>query len=123
MTRNQTRNHKGQTAADLRAERIEEARKLALSILEYVEAGSIEPEPAGGWNWGHAGDWGAVVERLEDAHGSVLNHTVPGDSSDMAQTFLQIRSLLTGGIPTRVRTYPVVRNGRVIRVTVPESTR
>lgn len=124
-----TKNHKGQTAADVRAERIQEARDLALSILEVVEIGARQTAPVGGYNWGHAGDWGAVVERLQDAHGAALMHAA-GDgrveavsTRDLAQTFLRVRSLLAGSVPTAVRTYPVVRRGRVIRVSVPESSR
>lgn len=122
-------NHKGQTAADVRAERVQEARNLALGILEAVELAALKPEPALGWDWGHAGDWGSVVERLQDGHGLALGLTVDsaglgiGRTIALAQTFLRVRSLLAGAVPAPVQTYQVQRNGRTIRVTVPESSR
>ena len=117
-------NHKGQTAADVRAERIREARDLAIRILAVVEIDAAEPEPADGWNWGHAGDWGAIVERLEDAAGAAILHGGEiVNELNLAQTFLRVRSLLTGSVPTAIKTYPVQRNGRTIRVTIPGSER
>lgn len=126
-----TKNHKGQTAADVRTERIKEARDLALGILEAVELASREQAPAAGWNWGHAGDWGHLVERLQDAHGSALIQAgslaapvVPVPSDDLAQTFLRVRELLTGAVPGRPRTYPAFNAaGRRVRVTIPASER
>lgn len=128
MARN-TRNHKGQTAADVRTERIKEARDLALAILETVEQAVALKAPAAGWNWGHAGDWGHLVERLQDAHGTALGFTGIGPDAaavdpDLAATFLRVRDLLTGGIPSRPRTYPAFNAaGRRVRVTIPASER
>lgn len=124
------KNHKGQTAADVRAERIQEARGLALGILEAVELAAREQAPAAGWHWGHAGDWGHVVEQLQDGHGAALilagataAPMVPVPSADLARTFLRVRDLLTGATPAPVKTYPVQRNGRTVRVTIPANER
>lgn len=124
-----TKNHKGQTAADVRTERIAEARDLALSILEAVEQAVALKAPAAGWNWGHAGDWGHLVERLQDAHGTALMFTGIGapdavQDPDLAATFLRVRDLLTGAVPGRPRTYPAFNAaGRRVRVTIPASER
>jgi hypothetical protein len=124
-----SKNHKGQTAADVRAERIAEALGLAVATLNAVRIAGLAKPPAAGWDWGHAGDWGHLTERLQDSHGTALGLAgiaVPGaeqptDNPDLATTFLQVRSLLAGGIPTMIRTFPVQRKGRTIRVTIPES--
>jgi len=124
-----SQNHKGQTAADVRAERIQEALALAVATVNAIRIAGLAKSPADGWNWGHAGDWGHLTERLQDSHGTAL--TLAGlanpdaeqaiDNPGLATTFLQVRTLLTGGVPTAIRTFPVQRKGRTIRVTIPES--
>jgi hypothetical protein len=64
-----TTNHKGQTAADVRAERLAAARVMLRAMAIAIDGMAAEDAPAGGWHWGHAGDAGAILEAVEHANG------------------------------------------------------
>ena len=66
-----THNHKGQTAADVRAERIADALQLAEGMVCAIRMEAAEPAPSDGWHWGHAGDWGHILELVQDAAGAI----------------------------------------------------
>lgn len=110
-------------AETLRRYRLAVARSILNQVNAVLTNLEKRQEPAGGWNWGHAGDAQRLIERLRETLTTATD--IQADPNIEAATVdpkpvLNALALQAGGVPT----YPVRRaDGTVVRVTVPENDR